>query len=245
MPLSKVVSYSSKIQIEDHLPLIVLFRKEWQSLTPGFMWNLEKEVRARIYPCETFADLSTILVQNPKLIIMDIDCLSHKDVNPHEILNAVQTLYRISDTNDKLAIAVSIGPLCCQEKIRAIQKTEISGLVPILTDGGLTDTGIAIRELLKNNKYWPKITFNDPRHEGVKIEQGVATPAPAINAKLTDRQKQVLDLIYRRGLSNKSIANMLSISESTVKIHVGAIMKAYGVRNRTQLALAAGEKFKA
>jgi DNA-binding NarL/FixJ family response regulator len=56
---------------------------------------------------------------------------------------------------------------------------------------------------------------------------------------LTPRQSQILVLLSNRGISNKSIAASLKISESTVKTHVGAIMKRYCVQNRTQLVLAA------
>jgi DNA-binding NarL/FixJ family response regulator len=60
----------------------------------------------------------------------------------------------------------------------------------------------------------------------------------AIDSSLTPRQSQVLRLICHRGLSNKAIGNILKISESTVKIHTSAILKRYGVKNRTQLVLA-------
>lgn len=59
---------------------------------------------------------------------------------------------------------------------------------------------------------------------------------------LTARQQQVYDLIVSRGSSNKHIAKTLSISESTVKLHIGAILKKYGVRNRTQLAVFSKKK---
>ena len=55
--------------------------------------------------------------------------------------------------------------------------------------------------------------------------------------RLTERQREVFELIANRGISNKQIARTLSISESTVKIHVSAIMRSCCVRNRTQLAL--------
>lgn len=55
--------------------------------------------------------------------------------------------------------------------------------------------------------------------------------------RLTLRQREVFELIANRGISNKQIARTLNISESTVKIHVSAIMRSYCVRNRTQLAL--------
>ena len=51
-----------------------------------------------------------------------------------------------------------------------------------------------------------------------------------------------MTLVAKRGLSNKKIAQVLNISESTVKVHISAILKAYGVRNRTQLALAGSSK---
>ena len=44
--------------------------------------------------------------------------------------------------------------------------------------------------------------------------------------KLTPRQSQVFDFIHQ-GLSNKEIARKLNIAESTVKIHVTAILQQY------------------
>ena len=54
---------------------------------------------------------------------------------------------------------------------------------------------------------------------------------------MTPRQEQIHTLISTRGASNKVIAKTLNISESTVKLHVSAVLKKYGVKNRTQLAL--------
>lgn len=48
---------------------------------------------------------------------------------------------------------------------------------------------------------------------------------------LTDRQSDVLTLMVQ-GHSNKAIARDLDISESTVKTHSSAILKAFGVDNR-------------
>ncbi|MET1756700.1 response regulator transcription factor [Novosphingobium sp. RD2P27] len=53
-------------------------------------------------------------------------------------------------------------------------------------------------------------------------------------AVLTQRQRQVLQLLAY-GLSNKAIAARLAISESTVKVHIRAIMAQSGVTNRTQI----------
>lgn len=64
-------------------------------------------------------------------------------------------------------------------------------------------------------------------------------PQPfAHGPSLTPRQQQVFDLLAQ-GHANKRIAYDLNMSEGTVKAHVAAIMRAFGVGNRVQLLLAA------
>lgn len=59
-----------------------------------------------------------------------------------------------------------------------------------------------------------------------------------INRQLTSRQIEVLKQLIL-GVSNKEIANTLNCSESTIKTHVTAILKALKVANRTQALIAA------
>ncbi|WP_042695199.1 response regulator transcription factor [Azospirillum sp. B506] len=78
--------------------------------------------------------------------------------------------------------------------------------------------------------------------EGVESDQrgagGVIPPTdPQLEQLLTQRQREVLDRL-REGKSNKQIAHELGLSEGTVKIHMTAIFKSLGVRNRTQAAMA-------
>ncbi|MEK8086053.1 response regulator transcription factor [Aquabacterium sp. A3] len=56
------------------------------------------------------------------------------------------------------------------------------------------------------------------------------------NIRLTPRQKDVLQWILK-GCTNQAIAAALGISAETVKLHVSAIFRAYGVHSRTQLVL--------
>ena len=56
---------------------------------------------------------------------------------------------------------------------------------------------------------------------------------PALKGKaLTARQREVLELL-QNGFSNREIADRLEIGEGTVKLHVSAILRALGVKNRT------------
>lgn len=72
----------------------------------------------------------------------------------------------------------------------------------------------------------------------------VAGPVPAgffredAGKQLTPRQREILSMI-RAGSSNVEIAETLNLTVGTVKIHITAIFKALGVRNRTQAMVAA------
>ena len=53
--------------------------------------------------------------------------------------------------------------------------------------------------------------------------------------RLTRRQAEVVGLLHE-GLSNQEIAGRLGLTEGTAKLHVSAIMKRLGARNRTEAA---------
>jgi DNA-binding NarL/FixJ family response regulator len=55
---------------------------------------------------------------------------------------------------------------------------------------------------------------------------------------LSPRQNDVLQLLAK-GKTNAEIAQLLGLTEGTVKIHVTAVFKALGVKNRTQAMVAA------
>jgi len=62
-----------------------------------------------------------------------------------------------------------------------------------------------------------------------------------INQILTPRQCDVLSMLVK-GESNKKIGSALALTESTVRAHVAAILKAFNVSNRTQAAEYARQK---
>jgi DNA-binding NarL/FixJ family response regulator len=115
--------------------------------------------------------------------------------------------------------------------INDLKQHDIVGLIPASQKFDIEETKKAYDALLNGEEYFTDIVI---QYEPKSSKRSQST------IKLTTRQSQILDLISHRGLSNKKIAQHLKISESTVKVHMSAILKAYGVRNRTQLALAGG-----
>lgn len=91
----------------------------------------------------------------------------------------------------------------------------------------------ALRQVLAGNIYVPAC-LGDPA-------SGLFSAAPASfealqDSGLTARQLDVARLLAQ-GCANKAIGGMLSMSESTVKVHIAAIFRALGVTNRTEAVL--------
>jgi DNA-binding NarL/FixJ family response regulator len=66
------------------------------------------------------------------------------------------------------------------------------------------------------------------------------TPPPAAYLSLTEKEREVFTAVTR-GLTNLEIAGQIFASESTVKTHVGAILRKLGLRDRVQIVVFAHE----
>jgi DNA-binding NarL/FixJ family response regulator len=165
------------------------------------------------------------------LILFDLPVICDiPDVGAYEIGSLIDVLARMNHHVSLPTMAVLVDKHSNNTWVRQILDTNIKGVVPHDSWFGMDATVDAITTLLQGQIHMPK-----------KIMDHFLSRTRHVNKhklpELTPRQTQVLNLITSRGASNKVIARSLKISESTVKVHVGAIFKKYGVRNRTQLAL--------
>lgn len=100
----------------------------------------------------------------------------------------------------------------------------------------------ALRLVLSGGVYLPSKTFISDRASAQSAMPATAAgtfPMSVADLGITERQLQVLALIVQ-GKPNKLICRELGLAESTVKIHVTAILKALKVTNRTQAVIAVG-----
>lgn len=179
------------------------------------------------------------LLANPDFhtdyILIEIDQLYNmQGSHIFEVIQTLSMLIKYRSTSKKIEILVLIGDTAPATLIKEVLSiAEISNIV--LKHGGSFGYDDVLRQwrcVLNGHREIPeklrdllnpKIRRNSSNNRG--------------DIKLTDRQTQVLRLVQSRGSSNKQIARMLDISESTVKLHIGSILKKYGLTNRTQLAL--------
>jgi len=110
----------------------------------------------------------------------------------------------------------------------------------LLKDTPLDDLVVAIRLVAEGGSLLaPSVTRR-------VIEEFARRPGPASAGpegplpELTAREREVLGAVAR-GLSNAEIARELFVSEATVKTHVRSMLQKLGLRDRTQLVIAAYE----
>ncbi len=141
---------------------------------------------------------------------------------------------------------------------------ELRPELPIIVYSGRAEKDVILRCLnFGAVGYIPKTQYGDLITQALKMvfsgqtyvprqavsESGqppYSLPTPHLGAAdprelgMTERQIEVLTLMLR-GLPNKLICRKLNLAEGTVKVHVSNVLRALGVRNRTQAVIAAGE----
>ncbi len=197
--------------------------------------------KLNFHPCRlaTLEELLQYLASTtrpPEIISLEDSIV---DIYPNEVtleavVAAIGLIIQTRFPENSTKITVLAQEVVSREKVKSWKVAGIDGVIPIAAEFSFQISMKAYQDLLEHGQSWPPevIEKSAPRtRQSRKVSD-------SNGIDLTDRQAQVRDLLCERGLSNKAIARQLSISESTVKIHVGSILKRYGVRNRTQLALA-------
>lgn len=89
-----------------------------------------------------------------------------------------------------------------------------------------------MRLLLEGDYMVPGDLLTRPKSESSPTPSTEPAPHSGQNTSLTPREQEVLQLVAN-GHRNKNIANHLSVSEHTVKLHIHHIFAKIGVSNRT------------
>ncbi|WP_404383659.1 response regulator [Caenispirillum salinarum] len=99
----------------------------------------------------------------------------------------------------------------------------------------------AIRLVLQGGVYIPSMVAEHAAHAESGGHGGHGNGGRSPRQALTSRQRDVLALVLE-GMSNREIATRFNLSEATVKAHVTAILRAYGVASRAKLIRVASDE---
>jgi DNA-binding NarL/FixJ family response regulator len=107
----------------------------------------------------------------------------------------------------------------------------------VLKDVPLDELARAIRSVASGDAVVsPRVTRRLLDIYATRLPSSGVTRGPAVLDQLTAREQEVL-LAVATGLSNTEIAAKLTVSETTVKTHVGSILAKLGLRNRVQAVI--------
>lgn len=210
-------------------PLSLYFRHNYTPrLAPVDRDKFETEIEMDIKYCSNWTELSSAMARHPHQIVVHFDTIRTLNVSVPEVVTMLETELKIRGISAR--IGVGIDRTTTLETVKELKRAGIHGVVPSVSNWGIRECVTAMHALRNGESYWPKhIISTLPGNEKKKTTEG--------GIKLTQRQQQVFEYIVERGASNKVIARSLGISESAVKLHVTEIMRKYGVKNRTQLAV--------
>lgn len=215
--------------------------KRWNNLAKSNLPNIRYMYFPNIQ--SLFPKLSDPNIQID-FINLDVEIIqSFNDGNPYAIVSTLKilsesTLFRDINGKTKKRQTKIFGVVGIDSPVDVIKEMQslVDGLVMRACDKWTMEM------VLTDQKRILSGDFSIPKEVKKILKKEKKNTITEVDAiQLTPRQKQVFTLVTKRGASNKIIAKTLQISESTVKLHVGAILRKYGLKNRTQLVVFAKE----
>jgi DNA-binding NarL/FixJ family response regulator len=207
-------------------PMVVIAHRV-SLLRQGLRQVLDAEIPGcRVVETERFAPTIALLRSvRAEMLLLGLDL---PGLNGPESLQTLRCLY------PRLAIGVLSGDLDRAAFARCVA-TGINGFIH--AEEPIEEISYAITTMLAGRIYvTPMLAVGGLGNHGLR--KRLAPPKPS---RLTPRQQDVLRLL-EQGAANRDIARTLSLSESTVKIHLAAIYRMLGVRNRTEAVVNAGRE---
>lgn len=108
------------------------------------------------------------------------------------------------------------------------------------TDASPTDLVAAVRSVAGGEAVVSPVILHRLLDRLASLPPATATPADPALDLLTDRERQVLVRVAK-GHTNGEIARSLSVSETTIKTHVGSVLAKLALRDRVQAVVFAYE----
>ncbi|MCZ8122208.1 MAG: response regulator transcription factor [Magnetospirillum sp.] len=179
------------------------------------------EADSRVVEASNLSEATNALAQSPSADLVLIDPVIAEGLGFAELRRALGT----KEAPHVAVVSVSAR----REDVLSALAAGFYGYI-VQSQSELETIG-AVRDMLAGRIYVPPFLAEIGPARRL-LQSGSGRPA------FTGRQIDVLRVLAK-GKSNKTIARELSIAESTVKVHVGAVMRLLDVHSRSEVALLA------
>ena len=189
--------------------------------------NLENDIDVVAAATNANIALNLIKKYQPSIVLMDMN-MPEKDG-----LTAIQEIEKMQSNVKVIALTAYDD----SDLIFRAMKVGAKGY--ILKTMASSQLIRAIREVSQGKIYLPQgltTGFFEYFQQSFKDEAKAQTAADSLLSELTSREEEVLDMLTQ-GHNYKDVANLLFISETTVKTHVNNIFQKLQVNDRTQAVL--------
>jgi DNA-binding NarL/FixJ family response regulator len=134
---------------------------------------------------------------------------------------------RLRTAYPKLAV-VGVGAAADRERTRRWLALGLRAYVVKRDSADPERIAQAVRQVARGESYF------DREIQRLLVELASRAPAPALEARLTSRELELVPLIAA-GLRNRQVASQLGVSEQTIRNHLTNIYRKLGATNRTQM----------
>lgn len=157
--------------------------------------------------------INAIQLQRPDVLLIDLRL---------DGLDSVEVIQKVRETFPSVAIVILSGYEGSEDIYRALRAGVRGYLIRGVSDAEIIEAILTVK--------------SGGRH--IPNEIAIRLAERMDHSTLSERELQVLQQIIK-GKSNKEIADLLSITEGTVKYHVTGILTKLGVTDRTHAATVA------
>ncbi|MCX8500313.1 MAG: response regulator transcription factor [Alphaproteobacteria bacterium] len=196
----------------------------------GLAWILaELTPEATIYEASNLLEGQEILLQQPDISLTTVEWDA-------TVSNPGRMFHNLREAYPTLRLAAVTARTQRSEILRCLE-AGVHGYIPKAMEVAAISNGL--RMILNGAIYMPPSLAETScdSSSGLTETPGRGTPR---TSELTPRQREVL-LRLLSGRTTKEIARDLKLAEGTIKIHLAAVFRFMGARNRTEAAARASE----
>ena len=171
----------------------------------------------------TSLDASMLKDTNPRVVLLDVGL---QDKNSLRLAETVK-----KEMAESRVIVMDLLPM--HEEIAEFVNAGVAGF--ILKDASFEDFVGTIRSVADGGRVLPPVMTGTLFSQIATVAVKRGRQAALESVKMTQREREVIALIAV-GLSNKEIAQRLSVATDTVKSHVRNVMEKLALHSRLQIA---------